>query len=51
MLVDNPDISLVLAFHKNIEKSKGTKDMIKRARKNRWIVVEIITGEKKNEGK
>lgn len=32
MLDENPDIDLVLAFHENLEISKGTADMIRRAR-------------------
>jgi hypothetical protein len=28
MLKENPDTDLVLAFHENIENSKGTKDML-----------------------
>lgn len=36
----NPD--LVVAFHNNIEKSRGTKDMIKRAKKA-GIPVKLIT--------
>lgn len=33
MLDKNPDIDLVLAFHDDLDQSKGTKDMIQRARK------------------
>jgi len=33
MLDDNPDIDLVLAFHSDILNSKGTADMINRAKK------------------
>lgn len=33
ILDTNPDIELVLAFHHNIQDSKGTKDMINRAKK------------------
>jgi hypothetical protein len=33
MLDKNPDIELVLAFHEDIWRSKGTKDMIERAKK------------------
>lgn len=33
MLDDNPDIKLVLAFHDDILKGKGTKDMITRVNK------------------
>ena len=40
MLDMNPD--LVIAFHNNIEKSKGTKDCIKEAEK-RGIPVELIS--------
>jgi hypothetical protein len=46
MLDDNLDICLVLAFHKDIDKSRGTKDMVRRASKIP-IQVEIITGENK----
>lgn len=28
MLDENPDIELIVAFHENIESSKGTKDMV-----------------------
>ena len=41
MLDENSDIKLVIAFHEDIENSKGTKDMIKRARKkNLEIIIE-----------
>ena len=43
MLQENLDIELVLAFHTNIEKSRGTKDMIEKARK-RSIPVVLVTG-------
>lgn len=33
MLDDNPDIDLVVSFHEDIDSSKGTKDMLKKARK------------------
>ncbi len=33
MLDDNPDIKKVVAFHEDLEKSKGTKNMIKKAKK------------------
>lgn len=33
MLDENPDIDLVLAFHDNLAESKGTKDMVERAKK------------------
>lgn len=32
MLDEHPDIKLVLAFHDNINESKGTADMVRRAR-------------------
>jgi hypothetical protein len=41
MLKHNPDI--VFAFHENISKSKGTKDMVVRALAE-GIPVKIITG-------
>lgn len=41
MLVMGPD--LVLAFHENIEQSKGTRDMVTRARKA-GIETEVIRG-------
>jgi len=31
MIDDNPDVALVVAFHNDIKKSRGTKDMLKRA--------------------
>jgi hypothetical protein len=31
-MLDNFPISLVLAFHKNIKESKGTKNLIKQAK-------------------
>jgi len=34
MLKDNPDIDLVVAFHDDIENSKGTKHMVNIAQKN-----------------
>lgn len=34
MLKDNPDIDLVVAFHDDIENSKGTKHMVNIAHKN-----------------
>lgn len=37
MLEENPD--LVLAFHDNIESSKGTKDMVRRAKDKGFKVV------------
>jgi len=43
MLDDNPEIELVIAFHNNIEESKGTKNMVEQA-KERGINV-IIQGE------
>lgn len=42
MLDKNPDIDLVLAFHPNILESKGTADMIERA-KNANIEVKLIS--------
>jgi hypothetical protein len=42
MLDENPDIGLVLAFHDDLASSKGTKDMVKRARKA-GIPVNVIT--------
>ena len=42
MLNEDPD--LVLAFHNNIKKSRGTKDCIEQA-KQRGISVKIIRGE------
>ena len=41
MLEEEPDI--VIAFHANINESKGTKDMLNQARK-KHIVVQLITG-------
>jgi hypothetical protein len=41
MLEDNPDIELVVAFHKNISQSKGTKNMLEKAI-NKGIKTEII---------
>jgi aspartate aminotransferase-like enzyme len=39
MLDDNDDIEIVAIFHEELNKSKGTKDMLKRARKaNKEIV-------------
>jgi hypothetical protein len=35
--------NLVLAFHPNIKKSKGTKDMVSKAKKKK-ILVRMITG-------
>lgn len=43
MLDENPEIVKVIAFHEDISKSKGTKDMIKRSRKA-GKEVEIISG-------
>jgi hypothetical protein len=45
MLDENTDIRVVLAFHNDIEKSKGTKDMLKRAKKCKWIMTKLITEE------
>lgn len=42
MLDENPDIEEVIAFHNDIEHSKGTKDMISRAKKQ-GIKYRIIT--------
>jgi hypothetical protein len=42
MLNDNQDIQLVVAFHKNIANSKGTKNMVDKAI-NKGIRVEIIS--------
>jgi len=43
MLDENPDISLVLAFHEDLGRSKGTRDMVRRSEK-KGIRVRIITG-------
>lgn len=43
MLDRHPEIELVIAFHANLAESKGTADMVARARKA-GIPVEIITG-------
>ena len=43
MLDDNPDISLVLAFHEDMGRSKGTRDMVRRSEK-KGIRTKIITG-------
>jgi hypothetical protein len=42
MLAENPDIEEVIAFHNDIERSKGTKDMISRAKK-KGIKYRVIT--------
>jgi hypothetical protein len=42
MLDENPDIEMVIAFHTNLTNSKGTKNMIDRA-KRRNIKVCIFT--------
>jgi hypothetical protein len=42
MVTENPDISEALAFHNNIEKSVGTKDMISVLIKNN-ITYRLIT--------
>lgn len=42
MLDDNPDIDIVIAFHSDLENSRGTKDMVNRARK-KGIKVCIFT--------
>jgi len=42
MLEENPDIELVLAFHNNIEKSKGTRDMCSIADKQ-GIPIQLYT--------
>lgn len=41
MLDKEPDLDRVFAFHNNLGESKGTKDMVSRARK-RGILVEVI---------
>ena len=43
MLDENPDISLVLAFHEDLGRSKGTRDMVRRSEK-KGIRTKIITG-------
>lgn len=43
MLEENPDISLILAFHEDLSRSKGTSDMVRRGEK-KGIRVQIITG-------
>lgn len=51
-MLDEGDPDLVVAFHDNIEESKGTKDMIEQTR-NRGITYKIIMSknmEAKNEG-
>jgi hypothetical protein len=45
MLDENPDIDLVLAFHDDLDHSKGTQDMVTEA-KRRGIQVEV----RKHEG-
>lgn len=42
MLEDNRDLDLVVAFHNDILNSKGTADMVKRA-KDRGVEVRLIT--------
>lgn len=44
MLKDNPDIDLVLAFHDDLNRSRGTADMVRAARKA-GIPVRIINSE------
>lgn len=39
MLDDNVDVDLVAIFHENLNKSKGTKDMMKRAEKENKKIV------------
>lgn len=43
MLDQHPDIALVLAFHNDLTQSKGTKDMVWRARQ-RGVPVNVVTG-------
>lgn len=43
MLDEHPNLDLVLAFHRDIDQSKGTKDMIARAEKA-GLVVDLRTG-------
>lgn len=45
MLMDNPDINLVLAFHDFLPNSKGTKDMVKQS-EARKIKVKVIGHER-----
>ena len=42
MLDENSDISLIIAFHDDLAKSKGTGDMVRRARKA-GIEVRVVT--------
>jgi hypothetical protein len=49
MLDNHPDIELVLAFHDNLEASKGTKDMVSRARA-KGIPVNVIISDQTTEG-
>lgn len=46
MLKENPDIGLVLAFHSDIGRSKGTLDMTKKTTAKR-IPVRIVKGREK----
>ncbi|RLB30781.1 MAG: hypothetical protein DRH11_14310 [Deltaproteobacteria bacterium] len=46
MLDENPDIDLVIAFHEDIAKSKGTRDMIRKAKK-KGLRVEIVNGDRR----
>lgn len=48
MLDDNPDISCALAFHDNLNGSKGTKDMVARLTVH-GIPYKVITSKKKRE--
>lgn len=41
MLDDNPDIELAFAFHNDLGKSKGTKDMVERLKKAK-VPVKLI---------
>jgi hypothetical protein len=41
-MIDEGNPELVIAFHENVDSSKGTKDMINRAKKHK-IKYEIIT--------
>jgi uncharacterized protein YueI len=41
-MLDEEHLDFVVAFHPDVEKSKGTKDMIKRAKKNR-ISYQIVS--------
>ncbi len=41
MLDDNKDIELLAVFHENLDKSKGTRDMIKRAKKAKIKIIKF----------